>query len=135
MSLAPGVVCEDEEVFVMLISCPVVVKGQLPGVPKQSSLFMDNLGHAQKPLRDMASYSESIPRLRFILQLFLLTLSFSSVAWSAVRRLTHWVESSGRGYSSGTGGGAAEVGVGYVEGGTVEWSRRLIWSQRLSARL
>ncbi|KAF2399229.1 hypothetical protein EJ06DRAFT_557702 [Trichodelitschia bisporula] len=34
----------------------MVVKGQLPGVPKQSSLFMDKLGHAQKPLRDMASY-------------------------------------------------------------------------------
>ncbi|KAF2431886.1 hypothetical protein EJ08DRAFT_712275 [Tothia fuscella] len=34
----------------------MVVKGQVPGVPKQSSLFKDNLGHAQKPLADMASY-------------------------------------------------------------------------------
>jgi hypothetical protein len=37
----------------------MVVKGQLPGVAKQSALFADNLGHPQKPLKDMASYSES----------------------------------------------------------------------------
>jgi hypothetical protein len=36
----------------------VIVKGELPGVAKQSSLFVDNLGHPQKPLRDMASYSK-----------------------------------------------------------------------------
>jgi hypothetical protein len=37
----------------------VVVKGELPGVQKQAGgLFMDNLGHATKPLRDMASYSK-----------------------------------------------------------------------------
>ena len=36
----------------------VAVKGQIPGVAKQSALFQDNLGHAQKPLRDMASYSK-----------------------------------------------------------------------------
>jgi hypothetical protein len=34
----------------------MVLKNQLPGVAKQSSLFMDSLGHPQKPLRDMASY-------------------------------------------------------------------------------
>jgi hypothetical protein len=34
----------------------MILKNQLPGVAKQSSLFMDNLGHPQKPLRDMASY-------------------------------------------------------------------------------
>jgi hypothetical protein len=36
----------------------VIVKGQVPGVPKQSSLFQDNLGHAKKPLSDFASYSK-----------------------------------------------------------------------------
>jgi hypothetical protein len=34
----------------------VVVKGQVPGVPKQTSLFADNLGHAKQPLKDMVSY-------------------------------------------------------------------------------
>jgi hypothetical protein len=37
----------------------VVVKGQLPGVAKQSDLFMDKLGHAKKPVQNMASYSKS----------------------------------------------------------------------------
>jgi hypothetical protein len=35
---------------------PVVVKGSLPGVAKQSNLFKDSLGHPQKPLQDAASY-------------------------------------------------------------------------------
>jgi hypothetical protein len=39
----------------------VVVKGQLPGVAKQSALFMDKLGHAKKPVQNMASYSKSDP--------------------------------------------------------------------------
>jgi hypothetical protein len=43
----------------VLIDSIVVVKGQLPGVAKQSNLFRDNLGHAQKPVSDMASYSKS----------------------------------------------------------------------------
>jgi hypothetical protein len=34
----------------------LVVKGGLPGVTKQSSLFVDSLGHPQKPMRDLASY-------------------------------------------------------------------------------
>jgi hypothetical protein len=35
----------------------LVAKGQLPGVTKQQGgLFMDSLGHPQKPLRDLASY-------------------------------------------------------------------------------
>jgi len=34
----------------------MVVKGELPGVAKQSGLFMDDLGHATKPLQHMASY-------------------------------------------------------------------------------
>jgi hypothetical protein len=34
----------------------LVVKGGLPGVAKQSNLFMDNLGHPQKSMRDLASY-------------------------------------------------------------------------------
>jgi hypothetical protein len=34
----------------------LIVEGKLPGVSKQSALFKDNLGHAQKPLADMASY-------------------------------------------------------------------------------
>jgi hypothetical protein len=37
----------------------VAVKGQLPGVAKQSDLFMDKLGHAKKPVEHMASYSKS----------------------------------------------------------------------------
>jgi hypothetical protein len=37
----------------------VVVKGQFPGVAKQSGLFMDKLGHAKKPVEHMASYSKS----------------------------------------------------------------------------
>jgi hypothetical protein len=36
----------------------VVVKGQVPGVAKQTGLFQDDLGHAKKPLQDMVSYSE-----------------------------------------------------------------------------
>jgi hypothetical protein len=36
----------------------VAVKGELPGVKKQSDLFMDKLGHAKKPVQNMASYSE-----------------------------------------------------------------------------
>jgi len=34
----------------------LIIDGKLPGVKKQSALFVDNLGHPQKPLRDMASY-------------------------------------------------------------------------------
>jgi len=34
----------------------VIANKRLPGVPKQTDLFMDNLGHAKKPLRDAASY-------------------------------------------------------------------------------
>jgi hypothetical protein len=37
----------------------VAVKGQLPGVAKQSALFQDKLGHAKKPIQNMASYSKS----------------------------------------------------------------------------
>lgn len=34
----------------------MVVKGALPGVAKQSNLFVDSLGHPKKPLQDAASY-------------------------------------------------------------------------------
>ena len=34
----------------------MTVKGQVPGVAKQTDLFQDGLGHPKKPLRDMASY-------------------------------------------------------------------------------
>ena len=55
--------CERVSLLPNLEDCgcnlfPVIIKGELPGVPKQSSLFKDNLGHAQKPLSDMASYSK-----------------------------------------------------------------------------
>ncbi len=34
-----------------------MLKGQVPGVKKQTSLFMDGLGHPTKPLRDFVGYS------------------------------------------------------------------------------
>jgi len=34
----------------------MVVKGQIPGVAKQSALFQDKLGHAKKQVQNMASY-------------------------------------------------------------------------------
>jgi hypothetical protein len=34
----------------------MIVNGKVPGIAKQSELFMDGLGHARKPLQDMASY-------------------------------------------------------------------------------
>jgi len=34
----------------------MTVKGELPGVAKQTNLFRDSLGHPQKPVADMASY-------------------------------------------------------------------------------
>jgi len=34
-----------------------VIKGQVPGVKKQTSLFLDGLGHPQKPLKDFVGYS------------------------------------------------------------------------------
>jgi hypothetical protein len=34
----------------------VIVKGQLPGVAKQSDLFRDGLGHPKTPLSDAVSY-------------------------------------------------------------------------------
>jgi len=34
----------------------MVVKGSVPGVAKQTSLFMDPLGHATKPLQDFVTY-------------------------------------------------------------------------------
>jgi hypothetical protein len=36
----------------------VIVKGQLPGVAKQTGLFRDGLGHPKTPLSDGASYRE-----------------------------------------------------------------------------
>jgi hypothetical protein len=41
--------------FALTISL-VVVKGSLPGVAKQSGLFVDSLGHPKQPLQDTASY-------------------------------------------------------------------------------
>lgn len=37
----------------------MIVKGQLPGVSKQSGLFRDGLGHPKTPLSDGASYRKS----------------------------------------------------------------------------
>jgi hypothetical protein len=34
-----------------------VIKGQVPGVKKQTSLFLDGLGHPTKPLKDFVGYS------------------------------------------------------------------------------
>ncbi|KAF2421098.1 hypothetical protein EJ08DRAFT_727737 [Tothia fuscella] len=34
----------------------LIVKGDVPGVAKQSSLFMDALGHPQQPLQDFVTY-------------------------------------------------------------------------------
>jgi len=34
----------------------MIVDGKVPGVSKQSELFQDGLGHARKPLQDLASY-------------------------------------------------------------------------------
>jgi hypothetical protein len=43
----------------ILIVETVVAQGKVPGVSKQTDLFQDNLGHAKKPLEDMASYRKS----------------------------------------------------------------------------
>jgi hypothetical protein len=34
----------------------VIAQGKVPGLSKQTDLFMDGLGHAKKPLENMASY-------------------------------------------------------------------------------
>jgi hypothetical protein len=39
-----------------MLMAVVIVKGQLPGVAKQTDLFMDGLGHPKAPLSDGASY-------------------------------------------------------------------------------
>jgi hypothetical protein len=39
-----------------MLTVTVIVKGQLPGVAKQSGLFRDALGHPKAPLSDAASY-------------------------------------------------------------------------------
>jgi hypothetical protein len=43
----------------------VIAQGKVPGLSKQTDLFADGLGHAKKPLENMASYrklSSATPR-------------------------------------------------------------------------
>jgi hypothetical protein len=43
-----------------MLNVVVIVKGELPGVTKQSGLFQDGLGHPKTPLSDGASYRKLI---------------------------------------------------------------------------
>jgi hypothetical protein len=44
-----------EDIVIMVTA---VLKGQVPGVKKQTGLFLDGLGHPTKPLKDFVGYSE-----------------------------------------------------------------------------
>lgn len=56
LSLRESKIAAVPVVKTVLMFNPVVVKGSLPGVSKQSGLFQDTLGHPKKPLQDTASY-------------------------------------------------------------------------------
>jgi hypothetical protein len=48
----------------VIMTLAAVIKGQVPDVKKQTSLFMDGLGHPQKPLRYFVSYSTGYVHIR-----------------------------------------------------------------------
>jgi hypothetical protein len=50
--------CKALSLCEKMLTVVVVVKGELPGVDKQSSLFRDGLGHPGPILSDSASYRE-----------------------------------------------------------------------------
>lgn len=86
----------------------MIAKGQLPGVAKQSQLFIDNLGHPTTPMVHMTAYSQLLSSISASK-----TDNTKSVVRCTVSNQPHRLASSRR--QSGTRGDSAEAGLGNTD--------------------